>query len=76
MVCEASPARMRFSLSDLGGIACWVGSGLLKRQTGENSFVYQTGPWDVFGLTGAMAGGVMFFSGEDTGDGGAPVIRI
>lgn len=33
MMCEASPARMRFSLSDLEGIGCWAageGSGLLK----------------------------------------------
>lgn len=39
MVCEASPARMRFSLSDLGGIGCWAaggGNGLLKADRGKS----------------------------------------
>ncbi len=73
-MCEASPARMRFSLSDLGGIGCWAageGSGFLKADR-ENPFVYQAGLWGVFGLTGARAEGVIFWAGgwEDRRMGG------
>jgi hypothetical protein len=64
VVCEASPARMRFSLSDLGGIGCWAaggGSGRLKADRGK-SVTVSDGPVGCFWTYGGYGRGRHVFA--------------